>query len=100
MVVKIAVHTPCNLRRFGTKRWTSALQEDHRHDASDIAIRIRGEPSEARPGVRTCPGLAEDRFLVEVQTQAARGAISDGAGHSVREFGNHRLDVEMAFDAR
>ena len=76
------------------------MQENHRHNASDVGVGIRGEPPKARAGVRTCPCLAQDRFFVKVQTQAARGAVLDGSGHAAGEFGNHGFDVEMPLDAR
>src|SRR3981189_3498842 len=58
MIVKIAVHTSRDLCRFGPEGRMSALQEDDGHNASDVGIGIRGEPSEARAGARTGPGLA------------------------------------------
>src|ERR1035437_5229142 len=58
VIVKIAVHAARDLRRFRPERGTSALQEDDGHNASNVGVGVRGEPSEACAGVRTRPGLA------------------------------------------
>src|SRR5450631_1922152 len=58
VVVKVAIHASCNFRRFRPERRTSALQENHRHNASDVSVGVRGEPSEARTGARTGSSLA------------------------------------------
>src|SRR6202521_2796614 len=100
VVVKIAVHQSPDLSRFWPEGRMSALQEDDRHNASDVGVSVRGKPPIARAGARTCPGLAQDRFFVKVQMHAARGAIHDSSGHAVGEFRNHRLDAEMTLDPR
>src|SRR5882762_4886970 len=58
VVVKIAVHASRDLSRFGPEGRMSALQEDDRHNASDVGVSVRGKPPVARAGARTCAGLA------------------------------------------
>ena len=43
MIIQAAIHTPCNFRRFGTKRRPSSLQEDYYYDAAhDCESQLNG----------------------------------------------------------
>lgn len=100
VVIHVAVHVSGDLSRFRSERRPASLQEDHDDNASDTRVRVRSEPAITRSFVRTSTGLAQDLFLVEVETETARRTILHRASHAIREFRNDGSDIELPFDAR
>src|SRR5204862_4324826 len=81
-------------------RWTTALQEDHRHHPSKLSIRIRREPSITGTALGACPGLAQDLLFAEVQAQAAGCSVLHRSRHTVSHLRDKRLDVQGPLDLR
>src|ERR1700730_6415078 len=96
MVVHVAIHVSGNFRGLGTKGGTPALQEDDHHDAPNAGVGVGSEPAEARSGVRTGSGFAQNLFFVEVQSQFTGSTVLDGPGHAIGKLRNEGSDVELA----
>src|ERR1043165_3259321 len=98
MVVQVAVHATDNLRRLGTERRTTSLQEYDDRDLAGRGIGEGSEPSESGAGVGAGSGLAEHFFFAEVPAHALCGSVPNGRGHSRRNLGDQRPNVEIALD--
>src|SRR5580698_4919287 len=61
MVVKAAVEVSSELGSLRSKRWTSAFEEDYRHDASRSGVGEGSEPAVTGAVVRAGPRLTQHR---------------------------------------
>src|SRR5208337_2591470 len=100
VIVEITVHQPGNLGCFRTKSGAAALQENYDHNPPSAGVGVGGKPAEAGAGVRAGPGLAQNFFFVEVETQAACRAVLHRARHAVGDLRDQGRDIQLALDAR
>src|ERR1041385_33118 len=100
VVVQRAVEFAGDLGGFGAVGGSAALEKDHGHNVSDLGVGVGGEPAEAGAVFRAGAGLAQDLLFTKVETQAAGGAVLNGAHHALGDLRNQRADFKLALDAR
>src|SRR5580658_9816816 len=98
-IPEAAIEEAGELGGAGPEDRTAALEEEDGYEAALGRIGEGREPAETGAFVGAGAGFAEDGELVEVDAEAAGGAVLDCAGHAVLEVGDEAGDVKGALDA-
>src|SRR5580658_4252951 len=98
-IPEAAIEEAGELGGAGPEDRTAALEEEDGYEAALGRIGEGREPAETGAFVGAGAGFAEDGELVEVDAEAAGGAVLDCAGHAVLEVGDEAGNVGGALDA-